>query len=292
MKFKFGNMAGIILIASLALSGCNLGASPASQPASDPGLFYTQAAQTMDAALTVNAVAATQAAPTETPLPPPTDTPTNTLEPTIAPATDTPTIEVEIPTEGPTETPVPSTPMLKVTSNTNCRAGPSPVYGIEGYVTTDMELPVYGINEGRSWWWVENPDYPQYHCWVWKFTSEVTGDTSMVPVYRDPWTMTPADPKLDVSLNVYPSVYKGVCPQEVTVVATIHSNRAAHIQYQWLRHGHVIKSAWITINADGDGTVWATTNVTADSDSYFNLKINAPIRYISEKQHYKINCSH
>jgi hypothetical protein len=289
MTHRMRNLAVIFLICSLAMGGCNLGAG--GQAAEDPNVFYTEAAATMYSALTMNAVAEIANQPTDTPTPPPTDTPapTDTPLPTEGP-TDMPTNTVEVPTVGPTNTPVPENPMLHVTENTNCRAGPSPIYGVEGYVTTDMVLPVMGINEGHSWWWVRNPTYPDYNCWVWKYTSVVEGDTSEVPIYRDPWTMTPGEPELSISTTVYPSYYKGICPQEVTVVATIHSNRAVHIQYQWLRKGYAQKSGWATINADGSVTLVHKVSVRYSTEAYFNLKINYPIKYMSPKIHYETNC--
>lgn len=288
MKSIATKLSGLILITSLILTGCGIG-SNATKSEQDPGLFYTQAAETMSVALTLNAVAAIQELPTNTPIP--TDTPIPTLEPTVAILpTDTPTMTIEIPTAGPTETPPPSSPMLHVTENSNCRAGPSPTYGVEGYITTDMNLPVVGINEGRSWWWVENPTYPGYHCWVWKYTSVVEGDISMVPIYRDPWTMTPGDPEMSVSINAYPTNYSGKCPQLVTIVATIHTNRGGQYHYVWLKKGHQRSTGWVTIAADGSAVVSTTFNATTDLTSYFNLKIDYPIKYITKKANYTINC--
>jgi hypothetical protein len=289
MKHRLYQLAAILVICSVAMSGCTLGAG-GSQTSNDADLYYTEAAATMNSALTLNALAELNNQPTDTPMPPPTDTlaPTDTQMPTDTP--EMPTETVELPTEGPTETPVPEHPMLHVTENTNCRAGPSPIYGVEGYVTTDMVLPVMGINEGHSWWWVQNPTYPDYNCWVWKYTSVVEGDTSEIPIYRDPWTMTPGTPEITISTVGYPSYYKGACPAEITVVATIHSNRAVHVQYEWLKKGHQQKSGWVTINADGSGTVTQTIAVKYSTTSYFNLRINYPIKYISPKIHYEVIC--
>ncbi len=88
MKNRFKMIPGLLLILSLVLSGCGLGAAN-NPPAEDPGIFYTQAAETMSVAMTLNAQAALQEQPTSTPLPPPTDTPSP--EPTIAPPTEEPT---------------------------------------------------------------------------------------------------------------------------------------------------------------------------------------------------------
>lgn len=289
MKNRFINSAGILLIVSLILTGCGFGAQ-ATQPAEDPGMFYTQAAQTMSAAMTLNAAAIEEEQPTNTPLPPPTDTPMP--EPTMAPPTETPTAEVEIVTLAPTETPAPETPMLHVTENTNCRAGPGPMYGVEGYVTTDMNLSVVGINEGRSWWWVDNPTYPGFHCWVNKYTSVVDGDTSLVPVYRDPWTMTPADPEIEVSTNIYPRSYVGKCPATVTVVATIRTNRSGQFHYKFLRGKNHTKysDGWVNIAADGSAIVSTTVNVKYDATNFFIFRVDYPVRYETTRIGYTVDC--
>lgn len=289
MKNRLKMIPGLLLILSLVLSGCGLGAAN-NPPAEDPGIFYTQAAETMSVAMTLNAQAALQEQPTSTPLPPPTDTPSP--EPTIAPPTEEPTIQIELPTQGPTETPAPQTPMLHVTENTNCRAGPSPAFGVEGYITMDMNLPVVGINEGRSWWWVENPTYPGFHCWVNKYTSVVEGDTSLVPVYRDPWTMTPADPEIDVSTNIYPRNYTGKCPTTVTVVAVIKTNRAGQYHYKFLRgKSHTEYSdGWVNIAADGSATVSTTVNVKYDASNFFLFRVDYPVRFTSTRIGYDVDC--
>ncbi len=284
-------IAGGVLITSLVVTGCGLLPS-ANQPAEeDPGIFYTQAAETMSVAMTMNAIAELQSQPTSTNTPLPTDTPTPTLEPMVMVPTDTPMVEVEIPTQGPTETPMPTNPMLHVTTNTNCRAGPSPAYGVEGYITTDMFVEVVGINEGRSWWWVKNPTYPGYHCWVQKMTSVIEGDTSEVPIYRDPWTMTPADPEISVQANVYPKEYSGACPQQVTLVATIFTNRAGQFHYLWLKRGSTKhKTGWVNIAADSSAVVYDTVNVEYDTESYFLFKVDYPVKYVTTKLMYNIDC--
>ena len=291
MKNRYLKIAGWLLISCLILTGCGFG-SANNAAAEDPGIFYTQAAETMSAALTLNALAAVQEQPTSTPLPPPTETPTSTPEPILAAPTEEPTLEIELPTQGPTETPMPTTPMLHVTTNTNCRAGPSPAFGVEGYITMDMSLPVVGINEGRSWWWVENPTYAGYHCWVNKYTSVVEGDTSLVPVYRDPWTATPGDPEMDVSTNVFPSDYTGKCPTTVTIVGTIKTNRAGQYHYIFLRGKSHTKyaSGWVNIAADGSATVSTTVNVKYDTTQFMLFRVDYPVRFTSTRIGYSVNC--
>jgi hypothetical protein len=291
MKIIKSKIAGVVLITSLLVTGCSLGANTIVQPTQDPAIFYTQAAGTMSVETTLVALANLSNQPTYTQAPTYTPFPTPTIEQVVV-VPDSPTISVEIPTEEATETPEPQTPMLHVTVDTNCRAGPSPAYGVEGYVTTDMTLPVRGISDGRSWWWVDNPTYPGFHCWVWKQTSIVEGDTSNVPVYRAPWTMTPADPIITANIYAWTGNQKGKCPITVTFSAIIKSNRAAQVAYMWLRKGQDKSTEhWVAIAANSQATVSYSFNVKDDAYSSYTLHILAPVRLISNKVTYRVKCT-
>lgn len=284
------------LVASLLmlfiLTGCGLIGNPASAT-QDSGVFFTQAAQTMSADMTLVALGnytgqdnfTDTPEPSNTPMPLPTEEPPTITPPvidTIAPpaATDTP--------EPP---PAPDAPMLSVSENTNCRAGPSPIYGVEGYITTDMSLPVTGINEGRSWWWVENPTYPGYHCWVWKYTANVEGDISQVPVYRDPWTPTPGMADISTDIYAWTGNVKGKCPQQVNFSAIIRSDRAVHVRYQWLKKsGAIGDQGWVTIAADGSAVLGYSFNASTSTDSWVKLQILYPTRITSQRARFTVKC--
>jgi hypothetical protein len=292
MKEIYTKIAGVVLMTSLLVTGCGGKANPATQPTQDPAIFYTQAAGTMSAETTLNALANLQNQPTNTLLPTDTPSSTPTIEQVAVVPTDTPTIEIIIPTEEATATPEPATPMLHVTTDTNCRAGPSPAYGVEGYITTDMTLPVRGISDGRTWWWVDNPTYPGFHCWVWKQTSVVDGDTSNVPVYRAPWTMTPADPTITASIYAWTGNQTGKCPIKVTFAAIIKSNRAAQVSYMWVKKGKEKATVhWVAIAADSQAIISYSFNVNADAYSSYTLHITSPVRLISNKVTYRVNCT-
>jgi hypothetical protein len=281
----------IVTISALLVTSCGIGGAPG--PTADPGVFFTQAAGTMSVEMTLSALGNLPTDPTSTPLPPPTEMPTPepTLEPVILP-TESPFPLEPIPTDTPEPTPVPDTPMLHVTENSNCRAGPSPMFRVEGYLTTDMVLPVRGVSEGRSWWWVDNPTYPGYHCWVWKYTSEVEGDTSMVPVYREPWTPTPGEPVMSVQIVTGPgAIVEGKCPQKVTFGAIIRTNTGGQVHYMWSKKGgNKTDKGWVTIAADTQATVMWSFYVSNSGEQWVRLKTNYPTNLVSNTMKFTVKC--
>jgi len=286
---KFIRLSGLLLIMILLLTSCNLLQGAAgTQAVQDPAVFFTQAAETMSVEMTINALSALQENPTSTELPPATDTPepVNTEQPVEV----VPTLELATSTVMPTL--APETPMLHVTEDTNCRAGPSRVYRVEGYVTTDLVLPVRGVNEGRSWWWVDNPTYPDYHCWVSKWTSEVEGDTSLVPVYRDPWTPTPGVANITANIYNYTDYVEGKCPLELSFNVYITSDKATTIGYRWLKKGSVIgEHGWITLPANGSRVLNYTFHPVSSSNNKIRFQIIYPFNEIMDGAHYIVNCN-
>ncbi len=289
MKAQLTRFLILLVATSLFLTSCGLiGGNNA--PVQDPAVFFTQAAQTMSVDQTLAALSVLQEQPTATLEPLPTDTPLPT--PTEEMILISPTVElIELPTATPESTPTPETPMLNVTVNTNCRAGPSLMYRVEGYITTDMSLPVRGVNEGRSWWWVDNPTYPGYHCWVTKNTSEVSGDTSMVPIYREPWTPTPGTPKMSVQIVTGPTHVEGKCPIKVTFGAIIKSNTGGYVRYEWIKKGkNKTDKGWVNIPADGQATLMWSFTVNGDGNQWVRLWTYSPVRMVSNTYKFTVDC--
>ncbi len=281
----------LLMISVLLLSSCGLGAGAA--PTADPGVFFTQAAETMSVELTLSALGALPDESVSTPVPPPTETPmpVPTDEPVIVPTATLEPVEI-LPTDTPEPPPAPETPILRVTTNTNCRAGPSPIFRVEGYVTTEMSLPVRGVSEGRSWWWVDNPTYPDYHCWVWKYTSEVEGDTSQVPVYREPWTPTPGEAVMSASIVTGPTSVVGKCPQKVTFGAVVHTNTGGQVHYEWFKKGgNKTDKGWVTIAADSQATLMWSFYVSGSGEQYVRLKVNYPSHLTSNTWKFTVKCT-
>lgn len=289
--------AGILLLMTFLFSGCNLGAQAPQLPTADIAAASTQAFETISVTQTLGALGQLQFQPTETIVPPTiqpslTEEPTATMLPPITLDTETPMVSEAVSTDTPEPTLEPGAPMLHVTESTNCRAGPSPMYGVEGYITTDMVLPVRGINVGHSWWWVDNPTYPAYHCWVWKLTSVVEGDYSKVPVYFDPWTPTPGKAEMSVNISAWTGSQRGKCPIRVKAVGVIRTDQGGQVRYQWVKRGGVVvDKGWVTIAADSSAAVSTSFKVNSSLDGVLKFQILFPTRLNSQLVHYSIDCT-
>jgi hypothetical protein len=280
----------------ILITGCSLLPQAPQVPTIDFAAESTHAMETISITLTLGALGQLQAQPTNTSEPtlaPPKATlePTATLEPPIMLPTD----YVEVPEEISTETPAPTeasdVPLLHVTESTNCRAGPSPMYGVEGYITTDMVLPVRGINDGHSWWWVDNPTYPGYHCWVWKWTSVVEGDVNTLPVYFDPWTPTPGRANISTGITAWTGKQTGSCPIKVVFAGVIRTDQGGQVRYQWVKKGgRVVDKGWVTIAADGSAYISTSFYVNSTSSGSMQLQVLYPTRIFSERVKYTVSC--
>jgi hypothetical protein len=285
---------GISLVA-----GCTLGKTPVPVSTLDVGAVATYAVQTVVAQLTLQAQlypATATPLPTETPtvmstlVPPektaePSQTPTLTETP---PPTNTPTVTV---TTERTAIP-PSGAKLHVTTNTNCRAGPSPIYRVEGYVTTDLTLDIYGISTNGAWYFVQNPTYPDFHCWVWKWTSEVDGDLSQVTVFNDPWTPTPGVPEVSVDIVRWTAELEGKCPLTERAAGVISSNMAGTYKYQWITDtGQIKENGFVKLAADTSAVVSTSLTVDATSDRYLRLFVVSPVDVKTQKVWFHVKCT-
>lgn len=290
---------GIIIVIALLPSGCNLLPQPQVIPAPtlDVWAISTQAMETISVGMTLEA----QLNPSATPEPK-AAVPENTAIPTEPPpptATEqvalVPTETLQPVVEMPTATPEPAladnAPMLTVTENTNCRAGPHPMYKVEGYITTDMRIPVRGINTGYSWWFVDNPTYPGYRCWVQRLTSVVEGDTSTLPVYYDPWTPTPGTPVVSVDITAYTENLATQCPTTINFAGVIRTNRGGEYRYEWVKKdGTVVDKGYVTIYADSLVYLGTSLNIHSDASGTMQLRVVSPVKVYSNKVHYNVNC--
>jgi len=89
-------------------------------------------------------------------------------------------------------TDTPSTPMLTVSVDTNCRTGPGTAYDILGVLPAGQPAEIVGRNTSGDTWVIKFPSYPSMTCWVWGYYATVTGNTSAVPVIAPPPTPTPS----------------------------------------------------------------------------------------------------
>ncbi|MBN2118589.1 MAG: hypothetical protein JW730_18590 [Anaerolineales bacterium] len=166
--------ATVLLIVSLA---CGLPSAlpniPVTGPTLDANAVETAILQTMEAARTQTAGAVVPASPSPTLTPEPSLTPTATLSPT------------------PLATVTPLVPLISVSVNTNCRAGPGRVYDRVGALMVGETAEVVGRDPTWRYWYIKNPDQVNGYCWVWDEYATVTGNVAVLPQFTPPPTPTP-----------------------------------------------------------------------------------------------------
>jgi hypothetical protein len=135
------------------------------------------------AALTVQAVIATQ----------PVD---KTASPT--PAAGTPSATV---TSSPSQTttitvtPTYSVPMATVRESTNCRTGPGEAYQVVFTYLSGKKLEIVGRYDPGNFWLVKSNESPSGTCWLWGEYVDVTGSYWAVSSVTPPPTSTLAPPR-------------------------------------------------------------------------------------------------
>lgn len=73
-------------------------------------------------------------------------------------------------------------PTITSEMDTNCRAGPSQEYPVEGFLRVGQESHVHGLEPSGNWWYIENPGKPGEFCWVWEGSTQVSGVPTGLPV--------------------------------------------------------------------------------------------------------------
>jgi len=116
----------------------------------------------------------------------------NSADPDSSDSTGEDEPDIEAPSETPEPTATLGPPMLSVSLDTNCRFGPGEVYDYLGAIVVGEEALVTGKLADESFWYIENPDAPPPHCWVWGMYASISGDKSGIPVLTPPPTPTPA----------------------------------------------------------------------------------------------------
>jgi uncharacterized protein YraI len=74
-------------------------------------------------------------------------------------------------------------PVVYADLTTNCRAGPGTAYKIVGWLEKGNSTEILGRDDGRHWWYVENPTR-EGHCWVWAHSTYTDGNTGTVPIVQ------------------------------------------------------------------------------------------------------------
>ena len=88
-------------------------------------------------------------------------------------------------------TPTPSTAMVNVSLDTNCRKGPGSAYEILGALLVGESAEAVGKNSSSNYWIITNPDQPTSTCWLWGEYATVSGDQSNLAEVSIPSTPIP-----------------------------------------------------------------------------------------------------
>lgn len=120
----------------------------------------------------------------------------------------TPTLAVTE-TPQPTITPTYSLPVLVVSEDTNCRAGPGQDYEIIAVIRSGKQVEVVGHSTNGNYWIVKeaagNP------CWLWGEYATPSGSIHTVPSMTPPPTTTPGLPAAPSNLRYnFVCAYNGI----------------------------------------------------------------------------------
>jgi len=275
---KITTLLIVVTLISMVLAACIPGVGSVNQ---DPGPIYTQAAQTIEATMTLGAMLnalttqqAEQLQPTSTPtVEEPTSTPlpeaTATIEPTITY----------------------SVPMISATKNTNCREGPGAQWAVTSALLVGDKVPVKGKSVSGTWWLIQDPKQASKTCWVWTDTTNVEGKTDSLPVIETPPTPTPDKPTITVSSSVSPATYNGVCPKKLTLKGTVTVSRPTEVEYAWVSDfGMSIGGGKEKFVEAGSKTFTQTIEITSDTTGFLRFRVEAPFSVKADRIEIKINC--
>jgi hypothetical protein len=143
----------------------------------------TAVAQTMAAQTSIASVVESTLAAVATNTPESTFTPSLTPTPSLIPTSPLPPI--------PTFTLNTAVPMVSVSVNMYCRAGPGKVYDLLGVLAAGQTAEVVARDAQGQNWLIRNPSNPTGVCWLWGYYAIVTGDTSGLPIATPQPTPTP-----------------------------------------------------------------------------------------------------
>lgn len=238
---ELGFLGGLLALSVLA---CNLGASVPSQRGVDLNQALTLAVQTLQAATQqagANAPISTLVPPTNTSIPP-----------TAAP------------------------PTVTVSSDTNCRTGPSQYYAFVMLFQPGMSAEVVAKYTPANYWIIKYPGGNGATCWLWGQYATVIGDTNSLPE-----GVPPPLPPTATSAPTAPNPPKGVHLSCTSVNKSKKVGNLFLISFEW-----TVKVKW-TDNSDNesgfyvykDGSIVATlpVNSTSYTDVFtVALLINPP----------------
>ena len=115
-------------------------------------------------------------------------------QPTTHPLTELPPEDTPTPTSTATVTPTdtPSSPIVTVTQNTNCRLGPGTVYDLVYIFMIGDEAEIIGRSSVAYYVIIKVPDSSGRTCWLWTQYAVIKGNINNLPESTPPPTPTPA----------------------------------------------------------------------------------------------------
>lgn len=282
-------MATISGFIILLLAACSFPLGNVAQNNLDQNQIYTAAAQTIETTLTIGALFANL---------------NQTITPAVPVGSETPGIAPTIAiTEQPTKTPypsntpeppatnTPSVPVIRATTNTNCRSGPGYVYDILGALLIGDIVEVRGRISDNSWWYIQNPDDAGKYCWVWKQTTVVDGNITSLPVLTPAPTPTPDIALITVNSSAAPLHYTGACPVNIALIGSITTSKPVTVKYQWAANFAYpfTEKEFKFVNAGSQGfnevMVIGTTTV-----GYVRFRASSPYEVKDDRIDLVINC--
>lgn len=166
-------LLGVLTIAALTLSSCNMPAGDTPAETSTPNATATtdiSATQTMQAKLL----------------------PTHTVTLT---ATKKPTLE-------PSATLTPAPPKAEVVRESNCRIGPGGLYELVVKYPVGQLLDVVAKDLGGGYWFVQNPKKPEEQCYLLAQNIKISGDTEVLPKFT-PLPSPTAAPYFEITFKKF-----------------------------------------------------------------------------------------
>jgi hypothetical protein len=195
-------------------------------------------------------------------------------------------------------------PMGLATRDLNCRAGDGTVFTESGFFALGERAPIIGRNQPATWL-VVPLRLGGGNCWVSAAYVDLLGGASLdaLPVIASPPLPTPTPTPLpeiaepftaSVSVTVDQSTFRGTCPVQFTFTATITTNGAGTVEYQWLRSDQAQAQAQsINFNAAGSKQVVSTWDISSGihENLWKQVKILSPNNALSNQATFSVYCS-
>lgn len=188
-------------------------------------------------------------------------------------------------------TPSPSSVLLTVSVDTNCRAGPGKDYDPVDVLLVGETAVVIGRYSPANYWIITMP-HNQGMCWLWgQYATIINGDpTSLPEMIPPPSPTSPSSPTLrplevtSVRAFVPSEGFQGTCPHTFRVWAeiTLSGEGNGTLIYRWRRSdGFVGPQHTLEVSA-GIYTMEGEWRVTQDGSYRIQIEILSPTSLTSE----------